>query len=71
MSGGIIKTLCRYKNVGIIAGAICEDYAYLSVAISLKLSIPKFMGYLKRKGTLMIYGIHPELRSKWNKAFGE
>ena len=27
------------------------------------------MGYLKGKSTLMIYGRHPELQSKWNKAF--
>ena len=27
------------------------------------------MGYLKRKSTLVIYDRHPELQSKWNKAF--
>ena len=29
----IIKTLCRYKNVDIIDGAVCEDHIHLSVAI--------------------------------------
>ena len=27
------------------------------------------MGYLKGKSTLMIYDRHPELQSKWDKAF--
>ncbi len=41
----------------------------MSVAIPPKISILYFMGYLKGKSTLMIYDIHPELQSKWDKAF--
>ena len=51
----IISTLCRYKDVEIIDGAVCEDYIHLSVTMPLKYSISKFMGYLKDKSTLMIY----------------
>lgn len=51
----IISTLCRYKDVEIIDGAVCEDHIHLSVAIPPKYSISKFMGYLKGKSTLMIY----------------
>ena len=65
----IITILCKYKNVEIIAGAVCMDHVHLSVAIPPKLSISSFMGYLKGKSTLMIYDRHPELQSKWNKAF--
>ena len=65
----IIKTLCRYKNVDIIDGAVCEDHIHLSVAIPPKYSISNFMGYLKGKSTLMIYDRHPQLQSKWDKAF--
>lgn len=53
----------------IIAAAICIDHVHLSVAIPLKESISDFMGYLKGKSTLMIYDKHPELQSKWDKAF--
>lgn len=42
---------------------------HLSVAIPPKISISNFMGYLKGKGTLMIYDRHPELQSKCDKAF--
>lgn len=65
----IISTLCRYKDVEIIDGAVCEEHIHLSVAIPPKYSISKFMGYLKGKSTLMIYDRHPELQSKWDKAF--
>ncbi len=65
----IISTLCRYKNVEIIAGAVCVDQVHLSVAIPPKISISDFMGYLKGKSTLMVYDRHPELQSKWDKAF--
>ena len=53
----------------IIAGAVCIDHVHLSVSIPPKISISSFMGYLKGKSTLMIYDRHPELQSKWNKAF--
>ena len=66
----ILETLCEYKQVDIIAGAVCIDHVNLSVAIPPKLSVSQFMGYLKGKSTLMIYDRHPELQSKWNKAFG-
>ena len=65
----IIRTLCKYKNVDIIAGAVCLDHIHLSVAIPPKISVLSFMGYLKGKSTLMIYDRHPELQSKWDKAF--
>ena len=57
------------KDIEIIAGAVCEDHIHLSVAIPPKISISNFMGYLKGKSTLMIYDRHPELQSKWDKAF--
>lgn len=65
----IISTLCKYKDVDIIAGAVCVDHIHLSVAIPPKISISNFMGYLKGKSTLMLYDRHPELQSKWDKAF--
>ena len=63
----IISTLCKYRKVDIIAGAVCKDHVHLSVAIPPKESISDFMGYLKGKSTLMIYDRHPELQRKWDK----
>lgn len=65
----IISTLCKYRDVEIIEGAVCSDHVHLSVAIPPKYSISNFMGYLKGRSTLMIYDRHPELQSKWDKSF--
>ncbi len=65
----ILSTLCKYKNVEIVEGAVCVDHVHMCVSIPPKISISNFMGYLKGKSTLMIYDRHPELQSKWNKAF--
>ena len=65
----IIQTLCKYKGVEIIEGGVCIDHVHLCVSIPPKLSVSNFMGYLKGKSTLMIYDRHPDLQSKWNKAF--
>ena len=65
----IISTLYKYKSVEIIAGAVCIDHVHLSVVIPPKFSVSDFMGYLKGKSTLMLYDRHPELQSKWDKAF--
>lgn len=65
----IIKTLCKYKTIEIISGAVCSDHVHLCVSIPPKMRISEFMGYLKGKSTLMIYDRHPNLQSKWDKAF--
>ena len=65
----IIKTLCSYRKVEIIAGAICADHVHLCVSIPPKLSISDFVGYLKGKSALMIFDKHPELGSKWDRSF--
>lgn len=65
----IIKTLCKYKKVEIIAGAVCADHVHLCVSIPPKLSISDFVGYLKGKSALMIFDKHPELGSKWDRSF--
>ncbi len=65
----IIRTLCGYKKVEIIAGAVCADHVHLWVSIPPKLSISDFVGYLKGKSALMIFDKHPELGSKWDRSF--
>ena len=61
----IISTLCRYKDVEIIDGAVCEDHIHLSVAIPPKYSISKFMGYLKGKSTMIIFERFSNLKYKY------
>jgi putative transposase len=65
----IIKTLCKYKGVDIMEGAVCIDHIHLHVSIPPKISISDFMSYLKGKSALMLYDKHPRERSKWDKSF--
>ena len=64
----ILKTLCLYKKVEIIEGAVCADHVHLCVSIPPKLCISDFMGYLKGKSALMVFDKHPEMGSKWDRS---
>ena len=61
----IISTLCKYKDVDNIVGAVCVDHIHLSVAIPPKISIANFMGYLKGKSSLMTFEKHANLKYKY------
>ena len=65
----IIRTLCKYKKVESIAGAVCADHVHLCVSIPPKLSVSDFVGYLKGKSALMIFDKHPEMGNKWDRSF--
>ena len=67
--GAILRTLCNWKNIRIIEAEVCPDHVHMLVEIPPKVAISGFMGYLKGKSTLMLYDRHPELQSKWDKAF--
>ena len=54
----ILSTLHKYKNVEIIAWALCIDYIHLNIVILPKL---RFMVQLL-ENSLMIYDIQPELQ---------
>ncbi len=66
----IIRTLCKYKKVEIIAGAVCADHVHLRVNILPKLSISDFVaGCLKGKSALTAFDKHPEMGNKWTRSF--
>ena len=65
----ILRTLCKYKKVEIVEGAVCADHVHMCLSIPPKLSVSEFMGYLKGKSALMIFDKHPEMGDKWNREF--
>ena len=65
----ILSVLCKRKSVHIVEAEICPDHVHMLVEIPPSMSVSAFVGYLKGKSTLMIYDRHPELQSKWDKAF--
>jgi len=65
----ILKTLCGYKKVEIVEGAVCADHVLLCVSIPPKLSVSDFVGYIKGKSALMVFDRHPQMGSKFNRHF--
>ena len=65
----ILKTLCGYKRIEIIGGAVCADHVHLCLSIPPKIKLSEFMGYLKGKSALMIFDRYPDIGSKFNRHF--
>jgi putative transposase len=65
----ILKTLCSYKKVEVVEGAVCVDHIHMCVNIPPKLSVSEFVGYLKGKSALMIFDKHPDMGSKFDRHF--
>ncbi|MFI4911894.1 MAG: IS200/IS605 family transposase [Sedimentisphaeraceae bacterium JB056] len=68
--GEILRRLCSYKNVEIIEGHLLQDHVHILVCIPPKLSVSSFMGYLKGKSSLLMFGKHANLKYKFgNRRF--
>ncbi len=63
--GKILRQLCEQKKVSIIEATACIDHVHMLVAIPPNVSVSAFMGYLKGKSALMIFGRHAYLKYKY------
>ncbi|MBP2625458.1 MAG: transposase IS200-family protein [Firmicutes bacterium] len=55
--GIILRKLCEYKGVEILEANACVDHIHMLVSILLKLSVSRFMGYLKGKSSLYFFTV--------------
>lgn len=62
--GMILRRLCEYKGVEIISAYASIDYIYMQVRIPPKLSVSKFMGYLKGKSAIMLFEKYASINTK-------
>ncbi|MGG5329607.1 transposase for insertion sequence element IS200 [Enterococcus sp. AZ163] len=68
--GEIIRELCERKGAEILEANACKDHIHLLVSIPPKISISQFMGYLKRKSSLIIFDRHSNLKYRYgNRKF--
>jgi len=66
----IIQTLCGYKGVEIVSGAVCIDHVHMLIEIPPKISVASFLGFLKGKSALMIYERWGNMKFKYrNREF--
>ncbi|MCQ3198553.1 IS200/IS605 family transposase, partial [Salmonella enterica subsp. enterica serovar Indiana] len=68
--GSILRKLCEWKNVRILEAECCADHIHMLLEIPPKMSVSSFMGYLKRKSSLMLYEQFGDLKFKYrNREF--
>ena len=68
--GKILRQLCEWKGVKVIAAEACPDHIHLFVEIPPKIAVSSFMGYLKGKSSTMLHKQFGELKYKFqNREF--
>lgn len=66
----IIKQLCEWKKVEILAGNIQIGHIHLVLSIPPKYSVSELMGFLKGKSAIKIFDRHLELKRRyWGRHF--
>jgi putative transposase len=66
----IIRQLCAWKKVEILAGNVQIDHIHLVVAIPPKYSVSKFVGFVKGKSAIKILDQYPTLKRRyWGRHF--
>ena len=66
----IIKQLCEWKQVEIVAGNVQIDHIHLVLSVPPKYSISGLIGFLKGKSAIKVFDIHLELKKRyWGRHF--
>lgn len=60
--GAILRKLCEYKGIEVIAGSACVDHIHICLAIPPKYSVSTIVGYLKGKSTMILFERYSRLR---------
>ena len=66
----IIRQLCEWKNIEIIAGNVQSDHVHLVISFPPKHSISEVVGFLKGKSAIKIFDRHLDLKKRyWGRHF--
>ena len=69
--GWVLRKLCEYKGIRIIEANACIDHIHMCLSIPPKYSVSQTMGYLRVKGTMMIFEKFSKLKKNFKgKDFG-
>ena len=63
--GQMLRKLCEYKGIEILAAEACKDHIHMLVSIPPKYSVAQIMGYIKGKSSLMIFEKYANLKYKY------
>ena len=66
----IIRQLCEWKQIEILAGNVQIDHVHLVLSFPPKYSIAEVIGFLKGKSAIKIFDRHLELKKRyWGRHF--
>ena len=63
--GQILRKLCEQKGIEIIEANACSDHIHMLISIPPKMSVSYAIGYLKGKGSLMIFDRHANMKYRY------
>ena len=66
----IIRQLCEWKQIKILAGNVQLDHIHLVLSVPPKYSVSEIVGFLKGKSAIKIFDTHLELKKRyWGRHF--
>jgi putative transposase len=66
----ILRQLCEWKRVEILAGSVQIDHIHLVLSIPPKYAVSELVGFLKGKSAIKIFDLHLELKRRyWGRHF--
>ena len=66
----IIRQLCEWKQVEILAGNVQIDHIHLVISFPPKYSVAEVMGFLKGKSAIKLFDRHMDLKKRyWGRHF--
>jgi len=66
----ILRQLCEWKKIEILAGNVQVDHVHLVVSFPPKYSVAEVMGFLKGKSAIKIFDKHIDLKKRyWGRHF--
>jgi putative transposase len=66
----ILKELCKWRGMDVLAGSVQVDHVHLVVSIPPKFSVSEAVGFLKGKSAIKIFDAQPTLRRRyWGRHF--
>jgi len=63
--GTILRRLCQYKGIEVVAGTLCIDHIHVCLSIPPKYSVSTIVGYLKGKSTMIVFEKYSRLKKNF------
>jgi putative transposase len=66
----IIRQLCEWRKIEILAGNVQTDHVHMVISFPPKYSVAEVMGFLKGKSAIKVFDRHLDLKKRyWGRHF--